>query len=94
MEFNNSNENQRIFLDKNIKNWTWEVCFYNLNKDYFDGNTKLQKGAEYKFRGKSYGRVLGKMLNNKVDSAYKMLTSDYEFNVPDYVEDAIRWIVN
>lgn len=93
-DFNSSNANQKIFLDKDIENWTWEVCFYNLNKEYFDINTKLQEGAEYKFNGEFYGKVLGKMLNNKVNSAYEMLISDHKFKVPEYVEDAIKWIAN
>ena len=52
----------------------------------------VQAGAAYKFHDKDYGAVLGKMLNNKVDIAYKMLTSGKTFAVPQYVKDAIRWL--
>ena len=52
----------------------------------------VQAEAEYKFHGKDYGAVLGKMLNNKVDVAYQMLTSDATFEVPQYIKDAIEWL--
>ena len=57
-----------------------------------DGMITVQAGAEYKFHGKNYGAVLGKMLNNKVDVAYQMLTSGTIFVVPQYIKDAIRWL--
>ena len=41
---------------------------------------------------KIIGVVLGKMLNNKVDMAYQMLTADTIFKVPQYIKDAIEWI--
>ena len=37
-------------------------------------------------------RILGKMLNNKVETAYKMLLSGTNFEVPQYVKDAIEWL--
>ena len=52
----------------------------------------VQAGAEYKFRGKVYEPVLGKMLNHKVDVAYQMLTSGKTFVVPQYIKDAIGWL--
>ena len=52
----------------------------------------VQAGAEYKFHGKDYGAVLGKMLNHKVDVAYQMLTSNTTFVVPQYIKDAIGWL--
>ena len=42
--------------------------------------------------GEDYGVVLGKMLNDKVDIAYQMLTSGKVFEVPQYIKDAIAWI--
>lgn len=32
------------------------------------------------------------MLNNKVDTAYEMVLSGIEFNIPDYVKEALEWI--
>ena len=55
--------------------WTWEVCLYNLNKKVLDGMIETQEKADYLYNQKDYGKVLGKMLNNKVEVAYKMLVS-------------------
>lgn len=52
----------------------------------------VQAGADYKFHGKDYGAVLGKMLNHKVDVAYQMLTSGKTFVVPKYINEAIEWL--
>ena len=41
---------------------------------------------------KDYGKVLGKMLNNKVDTAYTMLNSGIDFEIPQYIQDAIIWL--
>ena len=72
--------------------WTWEACIYKENKTTLDGMIDVQAGAVYKFHNKDYGAVLGKMLNNKVDVAYQMLTSGKIFVVPQYIKDAIGWL--
>ena len=36
--------------------------------------------------------IMGKMLNNKVDTAYQMLISEEDFVIPGYVEEAIEWL--
>lgn len=74
------------------ENWTWEVCLYNLNKDVLDKMIEVQAEADYLFHKKNYGKVLGKMLNNKVETAYKMLLSEKAFEVPKYIKDAITWL--
>lgn len=91
-EFNKNNATQHIFMDKDIDNWTWEKCVYKLNQDYFDNEIHVESNAEYLFHGKDYGKVLGKMLHNKVETAYQVLSNKYELNIPEYVEDAIKWI--
>lgn len=91
-EFNEKEELQHIFMDLNLENWTWEACFYNLNKEFFEDFIKVQKNREYHFHGVPYGKVLGKMLNNKVKTAYDMLTSDVDVDIPEYIKDAILWI--
>ena len=53
---------------------------------------QVQDGAEYLFHRTNYGQVLGKMLNNKVDTAYQMLISEEDFVIPRYVEEAIEWL--
>lgn len=94
IEFNNDVENvsQHIFMDDDVDNWTWEKCIYDLNKNYLDKKIKVEEDAEYLFHGIDYGKVLGKMLNNKVAVAYYILESKYELTIPKYVEDAIKWI--
>lgn len=91
-KFNNEHNLQNIFMGATADEWTWEVCIYKQNKDTLDKTISIEKGAEYKFHGKNYGAVLGKMLNNKVDIAYKMLISDEQFNIPQYVKDSIEWL--
>lgn len=91
-EFNKQNELQHIFMGETTDNWTWEACVYHANKTALDSMITVQDGAKYLFHQKDYGTVLGKMLNNKVDVAYQMLTSGVEFEVPQYIKDAIAWI--
>ena len=90
--FNQSNVLQHIFMGATVDEWTWEACIYKENKDVLDGMITVEAGAEYNFHGKDYGVVLGKMLNNKVDVAYQMLTSNTTFVVPQYIKDAIKWL--
>ena len=90
--FNQSNPLQHIFMGATTEEWTWEACIYKENKDVLDGIITVQAGAEYKFNGKDYGVVLGKMLHHKVDVAYQMLTSDITFVVPQYIKEAIGWL--
>lgn len=90
--YNKANEMQHIFMGATTDEWTWEACIYNLNKAKLDEMIEIQAGAEYKFYGKDYGPVLGKMLNNKVTIAYQMLTSDVIFEIPKYIKDAIKWL--
>lgn len=91
-EFNSGDKPQRIFMPKNEEEWTWEVCVYNLNKDILQKLIKTKPKAEYRYHGQLYDPVLGKMLNNKVDSAYEMLISGEAFVVPEYLQEAIKWL--
>ncbi len=87
------NKYQHIFMGNNIEqDWTWESCFYALNRELIDSLIEVEDNAEYLFHGEDYGKVLGKMLNNKVDSAYKILISGEKFKIPQYVQDAIKWL--
>ena len=90
--FNETTTLQHIFLGATTGDWTWEACLYNLNKAALDGMIEVQAGADYLFHKKDYGQVLGKMLNNKVETAYKMLISGVEFEVPQYIKDAFQWL--
>ena len=91
-DFNRCHAVQHIFMGATVDEWTWEACLYKENQEVLDEIVTVQKGAEYKFHGEDYGAVLGKMLNNKVDIAYQMLTADTTFEVPQYIKDAIQWL--
>lgn len=90
--FNESHVLQHIFMGATISDWTWEACVYNENKEILDQIITVNTKQKYSFHGKDYGKVLGKMLNNKVDIAYQMLTSDILFSVPQYIKEAIEWL--
>ena len=90
--FNKAHSLQHIFMACNVKDWTWEVCIYEMNQAKLGQLIEVQAGAKYLFHEKDYGPVLGKMLNNKVDVAYSILTSGEDFEPPHYVKDAITWI--
>ena len=69
------------------------LFFYNANKQKLDRLIKTTKDADYKVHGElCESKVLGKMLNDKVDSAYQMQNSGISFEVPQYVKDAILWL--
>lgn len=93
-EFNLEYENQKIFTDSDINNWTWEICVYNKNKDMLDSIITVEEGSKYVFKGKNYEDIpyLGKMLNNKVDIALEMVNKESEWIIPDYVTEALEWI--
>lgn len=93
IEKNKGNQWYHIFMDTDVNNWTWEVCLYNLNKPLLDEAIKLKEGAEYLVHGQECeSKVLGKMLNNKVEMAYLLLKNKVEFEIPQYVKDAIEWL--
>lgn len=95
---NDSSPNINFFMGKTINDWTWEVCFYNINSKALDEIINIDKDAEYPVKEYSDGRsknlpiVLRKMINCKSESAYSILTSDRVFNIPDYIEEAFEWI--
>lgn len=92
VQFNKDNLLRHIFMASSTDDWTWEICLYHANAPVLDRIIQVQAGAEYQFHGESYGVTQGKMLNNKVDVAYQMLTSNEVFEVPQYVKDAIEWL--
>lgn len=90
--YNKQHDNIKIFMDNDIQNWTWEVCFYNLNSDKLSNLIEIKENAKYLYKEKDYGQILGKMLNNKAETAYKICMSNEKFQYPLYVEEALRWI--
>ena len=90
--YNDSHHDQHIFMSDNVDEWTWEECIYKKNQKLLDEIITIKKGAQYLFHGENKGQVLGKMLNNKVDTAYLMLTSGKDYIAPQYVRKAVEWI--
>lgn len=77
-------ENIRICSDENDENYTFEVCLYNANKDFYDttfAKPQMTNGV------KSY------LLTNKAEAAFRVL-EEYPKNyvVPTYITEAITWI--
>jgi len=77
-------------MDRDINCWTWEVCIYYENKEWLEKEISTSDNKTYLYHNNNYGKVLGKMLNNKVTTAYYMLNSKNKFKIPQYVKDAIE----
>ncbi|EAF0195168.1 ATP-dependent endonuclease, partial [Listeria monocytogenes] len=91
-EYNKDKVLQRIFTDGNLSNWTWEICMYELNKNYFEEHVTVNKTSKYLFNKQDYGKVKGKMLNNKAEIAYSILNDIDDLKIPEYVKGAFTWI--
>ena len=96
IEYNAANGRSHVFMsdDTGVDGWTWEANLYSLNKPLIESLVSLQDGAQYLFHGQDYGRYLGKMLNNKVETAYQLLPISAVIQCPQYVKDAFEWIRN
>ena len=91
--YNQNENNMKIFMDDSLDNWTWEVCFYNLNKQKLDLLVDADEKCDYKYHRKDYdNKTIGKMLNNKVEIAYKMYNSEFDYVIPKYIKDCLEWI--
>jgi len=90
--FNQTSINRRVFMPNCVNNWTWEVCLYNLNTALFTQRIAVDAKSKYLYNKKDWGKVLGKMLNNKVDVAFDLADNDVTFEIPQYVKDAIKWL--
>jgi predicted ATP-dependent endonuclease of OLD family len=81
-----SENNIKICSDENDKNHTFEVCLYQVNKDFYDtvfANRRMTNGVQ------SY------LLTNKAEAAFRVLElEEYPENyvVPAYIMEAIEWI--
>lgn len=100
-EYNSKHISQKIFMDNDLKNFTWEVALYNCNEHNPDLKKcagKIIPTANYEFNKVIYGKkginkpILGKMLNNKVEVAYTILQNEANLKVPNYIKEAFEWI--
>ncbi len=96
-ENNKKSDNIQYFTDKNVNNWTWEVCLLKENREYLEKLLQLKTGCRYLYKNQDLNDpTLGYMLNNKVECAYKVAddieSSVKQITIPDYVKEAIKWI--
>ena len=89
--FNEQNDKIKIFTDTDIRRWTFEVCLYNDNTEKLDRIIEIEPNADYFFHGENYGKKLGKMLNNKTETAFELLKIE-ELIIPTYIREAMKWI--
>jgi len=78
------NENIKIFSSLDEKNYTFEVCLYNANKEFYDN-----------LFDKNNRNVLDYLIDNKTETALKItkkLNEGSQFNIPKYIKDAFNWI--
>ncbi len=80
------NDKIKVYSDSNNDRHTFEVCLYEDNKDLFENKMKLTKSSgKLKF-----------MINNKAESAYRILkeleNSNITIKIPNYIKDALEWI--
>lgn len=89
-DFNKNESKIKIFTDNEINRWTIEVCIFYDNQDLLNEIIPVEADAKYYFNGENYGQVLGKMLNNKTETAMELLDKDIQ--VPQYIKGALQWI--
>jgi len=81
-------ENIEIFSDKSNDRHTFEICLYEDNSSFYE--TKIKNA-------KMTSGVLGFMLKNKVESAFRAVQelekdSNLSFTTPSYISEAFEWI--
>lgn len=79
-------ENIKIKADTNNLNYTFEICLYNENQEYYD---KIFKTSSMSGGVESY------LLKNKAEAAFRLL-EEYpdKFIIPAYIKEAINWIID
>ena len=83
----------KIFMPESTDDWTFEVSLYNRNKDKLDKFIKTKAGSKYPYKGREIGTVqLRKMLRDKVETAYDLVSQEVELVIPEYIEEAIEWL--
>ena len=95
-DFNTKSNNIKYFTEQDINNWTWEVCLLNKNKNTLEGLINPKEGCKYLYKSKDVGdSILGYMLNNKVETAYKIveyIEKGGSIDIPNYLKEAIKWL--
>lgn len=80
------NDKIKIYSDVDNERHTFEVCLYQDNEKLFVNEIKLTTSND----------KLKFMLNNKAESAYRILkeleNSNINIKIPNYIKDALGWI--
>lgn len=87
----NIEDNFAVFRGTTIDDWTLEAAFYNCNNSYFDEQYKDRK-TEAKYNGEECPKALAHMLKNKTENAIFMATNIENIEIPNYIQEAIKWI--
>ncbi len=78
-------KNINVFSDDDNERYTFEVCLFKDNQDYIDNHDITSVSDKVNF-----------MLNNKSESAYRILNAlekeSNDFIIPKYIKDTIEWI--
>ena len=74
-------DRRKVFSDPLKDRWTFEVCLYQDNKDVLDSIFHNQES------------VLDYMLAHKAEAAYQILKANQELVVPQYIKEAIEWLM-
>lgn len=73
-------DRRKVFSDPLEQRKTFEICLYQDNEEKLKAAFSDQKDVQ------NY------MLHNKAEAAYRILQSDLELVVPQYIRDAIEWL--
>ena len=91
-EFNSKNELIKIYTPNDSNQYTWEVAIKDADKSVEQLIT-LDSTAKYLVNGKELpDKYLAYMLTHKVDFALKMVESNLNFKIPQYLKDLFEWI--
>ncbi len=95
-DFNTKSNDIKYFTEQDINNWTWEVCLLNKNRNTLEDLINPKEGCKYLYKSKDVGdSILGYMLNNKVETAYKIVEYMEKggfIDIPNYLKEAIGWL--
>lgn len=76
--------NINIFSDRELSNYTFEVCLYSANENFYEETFK---------NGHMTKGVLEFMLKEKAEAAFRLLEKyPINFQIPEYIKGAIEWI--
>jgi len=79
-----TDESRQVFAEQNDERYTLEICLYQDNQEFCE---RLFSA------GRKTLTVQNWMLKNKAESAMKLLENmENDFQVPQYIKDAIQWI--